>query len=76
MNTLIVAVRLPETLGRKLAELADATGRPRSEIIRYLLATAESGDIPTSWFATAPAERVARGAGNANTMTVPGGSDD
>ena len=61
----VIAVRLPAKLAGKLRKLAAVTGRPLSQVVRYVLAVARPEDLPPSWVDEADAERIAAGKGDA-----------
>jgi Arc/MetJ-type ribon-helix-helix transcriptional regulator len=62
-----LTVRLPLELAEKLDGFVQATGRPRSELVRFLLARLDGGSLPRAWkpadeaFARAPRQRRTRG---------------
>ena len=66
MNALI-GVRLPRPVLDRLDDLAAATARPRSEIIRFFLALASSEALPPSWFEAVDMQRIVRGRSDGGT---------
>jgi predicted transcriptional regulator len=67
MNTSI-GCRIPRPLADRLTQLALATARPRSEIIRFFLAQASSEALPPSWLDAVDVERVVTGQSDQGTQ--------
>jgi predicted transcriptional regulator len=61
MLNALIGVRIPRALVDQLNDLATATARPRSEVIRFFLAQACSEALPRSWFETVEIQRIVTG---------------
>ncbi len=59
--TKAIGVRVPATVAAKLNKLSVLTGRPVSQLVRYVLAGVGPEDLPASWLDAGDAERVAAG---------------
>jgi predicted DNA-binding protein len=70
MNTLI-GCRIPRPLADRLNQLASATARPRSQIVRYFLSRACTEALPDSWFETVDTQRLVTGRGNGGAEREP-----
>jgi len=57
-----VVVRCPALLLAQIDNLAARTGRPRSHVVRLLLARATEADLPGGWIDAADAQLIAIGA--------------
>ena len=56
-----LSVRISAALAAHLAHFAQATGRPQSHVVRWLLTCATKESLPAAWFGAAEIERVATG---------------
>jgi metal-responsive CopG/Arc/MetJ family transcriptional regulator len=55
-----ISVRIPRALLAHLDWLVERAGRPRSEVVRHMLAKATLHDLPDGWRRSAEASRAAR----------------
>jgi predicted DNA-binding protein len=56
-HTCYLSCRLSPRLSAKLNTLTDATGRSRSDVLRWLILQARLQDLPKGWVETAAEER-------------------
>jgi predicted DNA-binding protein len=56
-HTCYLSCRLSRRLNAKLNTLTDATGRSRSDVLRWLILQAQLQDLPKGWVETAAEER-------------------
>jgi predicted transcriptional regulator len=67
MDGRLIGFRIPGAVVERLDAMAQATGRNRSEVARYFLATACPDALPASWFETAEVQRIVTGQSDPGT---------